>query len=65
MSDAESRSFFSVAMKKFPLAKLRSEIAIIKPLFVESYDKKVEEGLSNALKNDATFIPSYIHTIVR
>lgn len=41
--------FLSVVMKKFPLAKLRSWIAIIKPLFVEcrcSARKKVEEGLS-------------------
>lgn len=27
--------FFSAAMKKFPLAKLRVEFTIIKPLFVE------------------------------
>lgn len=34
VSDVESR-FFSAVVKKFPFAKLRLEIAIIKPLFVE------------------------------
>ena len=69
MSDAESRSFFAT-IKKFPLIKLRLEIAIIKSLFVEcrrTAEKKVEVGLSSALNKITPLlwnIPSYIHTVM-